>query len=480
MPRFRTPKWIAFALPFLFLTAAYSAGDKWIESEYGSTRSHKDLQFALASKCFAWLSGSPADNEILSIGKNAQLFGFVALRLESGRAANRGALGRAFYSIATPEQRQLMEQAVRSELNSLEAWWGSRNQILPLLENHLYSGEPLEGPKLKELSILFGRTGAAVALHEARAYAAVEDLLTEAQWIKLRQWRANPELASQTSKKARVESELLKERKELKQLEDLYAKCFSWLTGKEADNRTIPLGQPAQFFGFVAIRHKSGHAASRAKIAKSFLAILDEKQIAALDNAIEAQRPFIESYFIERNLLLDQLMQLRQAPDAFDEAAYFKRAETLGKLEIAIGIYEARAYRLVRQHMTAEQETAMMKIRGDYIIDREQIESITASERGKQLAMLCAGCHGALGTEIPKTIAPGLEKIFERKIASESDFDYSQALTKLGEKGRIWDESQLDAYIAAPKSYAPGTKMEFQGLLNVEDRKALIDFLKTY
>ena len=40
---------------------------------------------AMFSKGFAWLSGSPADNEKLSVGKTAQFFGFVAVRYASDR-----------------------------------------------------------------------------------------------------------------------------------------------------------------------------------------------------------------------------------------------------------------------------------------------------------------------------------------------------------------------------------------------------------
>jgi cytochrome c len=42
-----------------------------------------------------------------------------------------------------------------------------------------------------------------------------------------------------------------------------------------------------------------------------------------------------------------------------------------------------------------------------------------------------------------------------------------------------WTPELLDQYLTNPKKFAPGTKMEFQGLLNEEDRKALIEHLKT-
>jgi len=98
------------------------------------------MQTAFASKGFTWLSGSPTDNEKLSIGKNAQLFGFVALHYQSGRAANRGALGRAFHSIATETQRTRLAEAVRAEGPLLEEWWSVREQMLRLLEAYLYEG----------------------------------------------------------------------------------------------------------------------------------------------------------------------------------------------------------------------------------------------------------------------------------------------------------------------------------------------------
>ena len=76
--------------------------NNWNQSEYSGTRTAKDVSMAMYSKGFAWLSGSPADNEKLSVGKTAQFFGFVAVRYASGRVAQRGELGRAFHDLATP------------------------------------------------------------------------------------------------------------------------------------------------------------------------------------------------------------------------------------------------------------------------------------------------------------------------------------------------------------------------------------------
>lgn len=105
-------------------------GQNWTAEEYSGSRSKKDLRTAFASKGFAWLSGSPADNEKLSIGKNSQFFGFVALRYHSGRAADRGRLGRAFFEIAGSGQRKLLAKAVLAEENALKVWWETRKVLL--------------------------------------------------------------------------------------------------------------------------------------------------------------------------------------------------------------------------------------------------------------------------------------------------------------------------------------------------------------
>jgi cytochrome c len=76
--------------------------------------------------------------------------------------------------------------------------------------------------------------------------------------------------------------------------------------------------------------------------------------------------------------------------------------------------------------------------------------------------------------------APSLDGFWDRKIASRPNFDYSAALTNVRRGGNeTWTPELLDQYLTNPKKFAPGTKMEFQGLLNEEDRKALIEHLKT-
>lgn len=433
----------------------------------------------MASKGFAWITGSPADNEKLSIGKNAQFFGFVALRYQSGRAANRGMLGRAMFSIATEEQRYVMANAVRDESDPLDEWWAVREEILSVLEDHLYNGTPIDGATLMELGERFSLMNSEVAIYEARAYAAFEDLMSEDQVELIKSWRLDPEAAAAYGRKGRVEDARV-ERGNWKLLEDLYAKCFSWISGRREDNEIIPIGQPAQLFGFVSIRHKSGRAANRGDIARDFYRLLNSKQRALIDHAVEKQMPLLRQFLEARHLYLSQLEMLRFAPDDFDKNGADELARKMGQLEMAIAKVEAEAYGSIRASMSDEQLLSALDLRGEYVVDESQIVQLDTTERGAALSVLCAGCHGTPGTWRAGMVGPSLDGFWDRPIASDRSFEYSVALRAISDNGETrWTARSLDAFLANPRAFAPGTKMEFRGFLNPDDRQAIIEHLKT-
>lgn len=84
----------------------------------------------------------------------------------------------------------------------------------------------------------------------------------------------------------------------------------------------------------------------------------------------------------------------------------------------------------------------------------------------------CGDCHTL---DPPSATAPALKGVVGRKIASLTDFQYSDALKA---KGGDWTEAALDAFIADPKTFAPGTDMT-AGDADPADRKAIIDYLKS-
>ena len=84
----------------------------------------------------------------------------------------------------------------------------------------------------------------------------------------------------------------------------------------------------------------------------------------------------------------------------------------------------------------------------------------------------CAECHTVDNSSLT---APTLRGVVGRKIGSLPDYQYSPALKA---KPGVWDDVALDAFLAAPQTFAPGTQM-FGGASDPNDRKAIIDYLKT-
>jgi len=85
----------------------------------------------------------------------------------------------------------------------------------------------------------------------------------------------------------------------------------------------------------------------------------------------------------------------------------------------------------------------------------------------------CGECHAL--APIAGQTAPPLAGVVGRKIASAPDFDYSDALKA---KAGTWTEANLDAFLTAPASFAPGTTM-YASVPDAATRQAIIAYLKT-
>lgn len=118
-------------------------------------------------------------------------------------------------------------------------------------------------------------------------------------------------------------------------------------------------------------------------------------------------------------------------------------------------------------------------------VAREVIDRLAGRQAGAVAAALaaapeqgafapCAVCHPTDASGRPG-VGPNLRGIIGRPAASDPAFAYSAAL-----RGRdaTWTESELHAFLADPQAYAPGTTMPFTGLSDVEQRAAVIRFLR--
>jgi len=93
--------------------------------------------------------------------------------------------------------------------------------------------------------------------------------------------------------------------------------------------------------------------------------------------------------------------------------------------------------------------------------------------KGAEVFKKCASCHniqqgGANG------IGPNLWAALGKPHGHVPGFPYSDALKA---KPGNWNFEEMDAWLASPRTYAPGTKMSFAGLSKPEDRANVIAYL---
>lgn len=96
-------------------------------------------------------------------------------------------------------------------------------------------------------------------------------------------------------------------------------------------------------------------------------------------------------------------------------------------------------------------------------------------DHGKQLFAQCRSCHSIAEGGADMT-GPNLHGMFGRKAGGKEGYKYSPAMAAAG---FTWDAAHLDGWLAAPRTYLPGTKMTFLGMAEEKDRVDLIAYLKT-
>ena len=127
---------------------------------------------------------------------------------------------------------------------------------------------------------------------------------------------------------------------------------------------------------------------------------------------------------------------------------------------------EKPAYAVTKE--APETETARAE---DVLI---MLASADAS-KGTKMFSKCKACH-TVETGSKNKVGPNLWDIVGRAKASAGGFAYSCALKKMdGERGY----GNLDAFLAKPKDFVPGTNMIFAGLNKAGHRAAMLAYLRS-
>lgn len=96
---------------------------------------------------------------------------------------------------------------------------------------------------------------------------------------------------------------------------------------------------------------------------------------------------------------------------------------------------------------------------------------------GQKIFKKCAACHTSDNGGKNK-LGPNLFGVINAKKGSKAGFTYSPAMTGFAGASN-WDYGSMNAFLAKPKAYMPGTKMSFAGLKKVGDRASVIAYLRS-
>jgi len=77
-------------------------------------------------------------------------------------------------------------------------------------------------------------------------------------------------------------------------------------------------------------------------------------------------------------------------------------------------------------------------------------------------------------------VGPNLYAIFGQRAGTVPNFYYSEAMAAAGRNGLVWDDATLDAFLAGPDQFMPGTRMIISSgpVKTPEERAAVINILK--
>ncbi len=154
---------------------------------------------------------------------------------------------------------------------------------------------------------------------------------------------------------------------------------------------------------------------------------------------------------------------------------------------VTLGLSGVVASLLVRPHMPHEAHIAIAGAEGGAHAPSapaapalEPITPLLANAdvaKGQALAQRqCGSCHtftegGRAG------VGPNLFGIVGGPHAHAEGFNYSPAMRGMHDKP--WTYEDLNAWIASPRTYAPGNRMSFGGLSNTQQRADVIAFLRS-
>lgn len=433
----------------------------------------KQLRDAVASRTLTWLTGSSANNDYISVGRTANYFGFVALRVASGQSLSRSDVANDTLAVLNEVQRSALVAILTEQQAPFEATQQARFRINRALEG-LLVGDSMSKDAFLEMGREYGASEAKLGSVIAQGFGQISLSLTGDQIKALSDIRSL-HLAGKGGSVERQGLRLKLPQQDKKELVNLAARFLSWTTGSQTFNDFEVVGKPSQHFGFVSLRIDSNHGVKRGEIAKEVWSMMNAEQQALLSAAATHDANAFKDFLSARAMLMRTLEKALEGETVDAEKATLYGAD-VGEIEASMTWSQATAMIGVRNSFTEEQSEQLLKMRAKYAPADTDLPN-DPLERGRQLFAQCALCHNSSGQQV---IAPTLTGIIGRTIAGGSGFErYSSALSQYGKDAGVWNAENLNQFLTSPKSLVPGTTMGYDGLDNSQDREAILAYLET-
>jgi cytochrome c2 len=434
----------------------------------------KALVDAIASRTLSWLTGISANNDYMSVGRMANYFGFVGLRVASGHSLSRSQVATQTLSMLDSRQRDLLIALVEQQKVPLNQVEKSRFAMNRALEG-LLIGERVSEQEFLALGQTYGEHEAQLGKMIAQAFGQIIQTLTLEQKQQLDTIRdAHLNGKGQTLALSTTNPKIKLNKDDKKELTNLAARLLSWSTGNQVFNDFEVVGKPSQHFGFVSLRLASNHGIKRGQVSKEVMALLSQDQRNSLQQSATSNIAEF-NHFIEQRSHLMRSLEVAQQGLLIENEKVIRYGRDVGKIEASMTWNQAMAMLKVRSSLTDAQSQSLLSLRNKYTAGDDQSLAKNGAERGRQLYSQCTLCHAN-----HSTIAPSLVSIVGRNIAADGRFNaYSQAMVDFAQGNQVWTEPLLKQFIASPKSLIPGTYMGFTGLKNTQDQQALVDYLRS-
>ena len=115
-------------------------------------------------------------------------------------------------------------------------------------------------------------------------------------------------------------------------------------------------------------------------------------------------------------------------------------------------------------------------IAGSLTALKTQVALAFDQERALSSFSKCRACH-EIGSGAENRVGPHLNGLEGRAAAELDGFGYSQAFMQVADQGLAWTMDSLDDFIASPRKFIKGNKMNFAGLSNSDERENLVRWL---